>query len=171
MAHNLRPDWEEAAGVLAAELSAGRGVRVGETAVVSTRVHLLEPSRPGVVRILQESDAGRVFYGRRDPGQVVHLDVFHAIALVDHRRVAATIRHEAVRLLGMAAAGVCDWVDVQTGTGGGRVSGSLAYGRKPTLRDSHKNHVHITCLAAAVRPDFLLHLVAAVEAKSVSVSP
>jgi len=136
---------------------------VGETAVVSTRVHLLEPSRPGVVRILQESDAGRVFYGRRDPGQVVHLDVFHAIALVDHRRIAATIRYEAGRLLGMAAAGVCDWVDVQTGTGGGRVSGSLAYGRKPTLRDSHKNHVHITCLAAAVRPDFLLHLVAAVE--------
>lgn len=81
MERNLRSDWDEAAQVLAAELAAGRGVRVGETAVVSTRVHLLEPSRPGLVRILKEADAGRVFYGRRDPGQVVHLDLFHAVAL------------------------------------------------------------------------------------------
>lgn len=163
MERKLRPDWEEAVRVLAKELSAGRGVRVGETAVVSTRVHLLEPGRPGVVRILQEADAGRVFYGRRDPGQVVHLDVFHAIALVDHRRIAAVIRREASRLLGPAAAGVCDWMDLQTGTGGGRVSGSLTYGRKASLRHSHRNHVHITCLATAVMPQFLLHLVAAVE--------
>ncbi|MGE5591314.1 MAG: VWA domain-containing protein [Bacillota bacterium] len=163
MERNLRSDWDEAAQVLAAELAAGRGVRVGETAVVSTRVHLLEPSRPGLVRILKEADAGRVFYGRRDPGQVVHLDLFHAVALVDHRRIAAVVRQEAGRLLGPAAAGVCDWMDLQTGTGGGRVSGSLAYGRKSTLRDSHKNHVHITCLATAVVPHFLLRLVAAVE--------
>ncbi|MHB9144395.1 MAG: vWA domain-containing protein [Symbiobacteriia bacterium] len=149
---------------LALEMNQGRGVRLGETAVVSTFVHVLEPDQPAQVRLMQGADAGRVFYGRQADGEVAHLDVFHEVSLVDHRRMAAAIRRVAAEQLGgPEAQAATDWMDIQTGTGGGRVSGSLAYGRKESLRQAHKNHVHVTCLRQAVPVAFLPALVAAVE--------
>jgi len=56
-----------------------------------------------------------------------------------------------------------DLIDMQTGSGGGRVSGSLNYGRKYSLRKAHYNHVHL----AAMLPDNCLavvfYIVSAIE--------
>jgi len=58
-----------------------------------------------------------------------------------------------------------DLIDMQTGSGGGRVSGSLNYGRKFSLRKAHYNHVHL----AAMLPDNCLaavfYIVSAIEAE------
>lgn len=42
-----------------------------------------------------------------------------------------------------------DYVDIQTGTGGGRVTGHLTFGKGSDVRHAHMNHVH---LALAWRP-------------------
>ncbi len=56
-----------------------------------------------------------------------------------------------------------DLIDVQTASGGGRLTGSLNYGRKLSLRRAHENHVHL----AAMLPDdhlaCLFYIVMAVE--------
>jgi magnesium chelatase subunit D len=125
----------------------GWGARVGETSVASLRVHTLDPVRPGLVTVLADRDAGRTFYGRRLPDEVLHIDVFHAVGEVDCRLAASAVRAAlaAFRADFGPRPGVADadLYDVQTGAGGGRVSGSLAWGRRPSLLRAHKNHVHV----------------------------
>jgi len=140
------------------------GYRFGETTVVSKHLHLVSSRRPGEVDVVTDADAGQVFYQRRRQGQVVHLDVFHEVGEVDHRVVARRLAAEVSRLTRdtgspeeMEIAGgsrtlggrrAADYIDIQTATGGGRITGSLAYGRTETLRKAHLNHVHLTLPAA-----------------------
>jgi magnesium chelatase subunit D len=141
------------------ELSIGRGVRIGETALVSRRVHIIDPRCPEQAQVQCHLDAGRVFYQRSSPDDIVHIDVFHELADVDHRVAAAAIRRAVegfsrqmssipgpfLALSGPAwsIAGLADFIDVQTATGGGRVTGSLNYGKKASLRLAHRGHVHV----------------------------
>jgi magnesium chelatase subunit D len=118
----------------------GRGVRIGETAVLSYRVHTIDPSLPDRVEILSAADAGQVFYGRSKPFEVLHVDIFHEVGEVDHHEVGAAL---LTALAGLPPADL-DRVDIQTGTGGGRLTGSLACGRKASLQAAHKNHVHLS---------------------------
>lgn len=74
------------------ELSIGRGVRIGETALVSRRVHVIDPRHPEQAEVQCHLDAGQVFYQRSSPDDVVHIDIFHELADVDHRVAAAAIR-------------------------------------------------------------------------------
>lgn len=147
-------------------LASGRGGRLGDSAVVSTCVHLLDARRPDEATIVLNRDAGRVFYGRARPGEVVHIDVFHEVGEVDHRGVAARL-HAADRAWrldhGETAASHLDFVDIQTGTGGGRVTGSLTHGRRLTLRLAHLNHVHLAALLPMEARSLVPYLVAAVE--------
>ena len=56
-----------------------------------------------------------------------------------------------------------DGFDIQTGTGGGRITGSLDFGKKLSLRKAHTNHVH---LAGMLPPDRLVcvfYIVQAIE--------
>lgn len=146
-----------------------RGVRLGETTVVSRQVHLSETRTPGLVTILTSADAGQAFYGRNRSGEVIHLDIFHQVAEVDHRRVAAAL----LRALGTAPAPgeegsgrlLLDYFDLITATGGGRVTGDLTHGRKASLRAAHRNHVHLAGRLPDGRLELLLPLVAAVEAE------
>ena len=167
---------ERAASHLARLLAAGGAARLGESAVASTRVHTTDAYNPGEVQVAADGDAGQVFYGRRALGEVLHLDVFHQVAEVEHRGVAAGVRDgiaSFVRAVPRWAGGVVapdaptpvaleDIVDVQTATGGGRASGDLTYGSKSTLRRAHQNHVHLAVLRGewvALLAFYLMHAV------------
>ncbi len=141
-------------------LDRGEGYRFGESTVVSKHVHLVSSLRPGEVDVVVDADAGQVFYHRRVEGQILHLDVFHEIAEIDHREVArrlAAARHgqdTGLGLSGLPPEGVSlgprhavDYIDVQTATGGGRITGGLGYGRGTTLRRAHLTHVHVAMLS------------------------
>jgi magnesium chelatase subunit D len=117
--------------------------RLGESTVISRSVHLIEVKRPQVVKIMTSADAGQVFYGRRVPGTVCHIDIFHAVGQVDHRNIADAIRAVVHSAVGENAAWILDHMDLQTGTGGGRLSGTLNYGREASVRRAHANHVHL----------------------------
>lgn len=149
-----------------------RGVRLGEAAVVSRQVHLSDVRTPELVTICTSADAGQTFYGRPRPGEMVHLDIFHAVAEVDHRRVAEALIRTlgGVPAFGDEAGGrlLLDYFDLVTATGGGRVTGDLTYGRSASLRAAHRNHVHLAGLLPDHRLNLLLPLVAAVEEELMS---
>ncbi|MGE5573275.1 MAG: vWA domain-containing protein [Bacteroidota bacterium] len=171
----LRYDTSRLVRVLQSEFRMGRGLRIGETTVVSKRVHVIHPSNPGEIKVLVNQDAGVCFYSRCHRDEILHIDVFHEVAEVDHRRVADAVKHAVYRfyqdLLLDRARGLfmpqpgdlLNLMDIQTGTGGGRLGGTLNYGRKLSLRRAHCNHVHI----AAMLPDncllVLFYLVLALE--------
>ncbi|MCL6450921.1 MAG: VWA domain-containing protein [Acetobacteraceae bacterium] len=155
------------------DLSRGGAARVGEAGVLSLCLHL-SGEEPGAVRVDPGADAGRVFYGRRRAGEVLHLDLFHQAGEVDHRQVAEAVGRAVRRYWRdfplrpgasqqAAVEDTLDHIDVQTATGGGRVSGSLAFGRKPSLRRAHLNHVHLALLRDPWTPALPFYLVAALE--------
>ncbi len=145
----------------------GWGARIGETAAASLRVHTLDPARPGTVTVVADRDAGRIFYGRRQPDEILHIDVFHAVGDVDCRLAAAAVRSAlaAYRSEGVAPPGAADadLFDVQTGVGGGRVSGDVALGSRASLRRAHKNHVHIAGRRVPGDAGVAFYIVASVE--------
>lgn len=154
------PDLDRLADEVRVRLAAGGGVLLGESGALSTCVHVLSDAAPGVVRVLTHADAGQVFYRRPRRQEVLHLDVFHAEGEVDHHLVAACLR----QALAAAGAGVyADFVDVQTATGGGRITGSLRYGQRETLRRAHRNHVHVAMLLPWRHLSAVFHVLAAVE--------
>ena len=68
-----------------------QGVRLGESAVVSLKLHQVVPGRKGQVKILTNRDAGQCLLEFIDPGQVVHLSVFHQRGIIHPREVAKRI--------------------------------------------------------------------------------
>lgn len=175
---NFLGDLEKAAALLRSLIREDRGARLGESTVASRKMHTIDPARPEEVTVLANVDAGQAFYHRQKPGEVFHLDVFHACGEVDHRLVAEKLR-QAVEIysfhynifdrhrLGFGAGkggAEADLIDVQTATGGGRVTGSLNYGRKLSLRRAHENHVHIAAMLPEEHTACLFYLVLAAEA-------
>lgn len=168
--HDVFPALQDWAAWAARRVGEGHGILLGETAVLSTCLHLLRSDQPGYVTILRNRDAGQVFYGRRRAGQVFHLDVFHAEANVDHRQTAQKLI--TAMALYRRDFGACldipkelhHYVDVQTATGGGRITGQLIFGQRASLRQAHRTHVHLTFLAPPRHAAALFYLVAGVEA-------
>ncbi|SDF11046.1 vWA domain-containing protein [Sporolituus thermophilus] len=160
---------------LADLIRADKGARIGQSTVVSQKLHIFNPAMPEEVQVLQDMDAGQIFYRRRNKGQVYHLDIFHQCGLVDHRQVAAAIKgavnaynfhvaiHNAAFFNKVGNPVKADWIDVQTGTGGGRVTGSLNFGKKLSLRRAHENHVHLAAMVPGEHIACLFYLVTAVE--------
>ncbi|WP_374712694.1 VWA domain-containing protein [Symbiobacterium terraclitae] len=156
--------WDEK---LRRALAAGRGIRLGEAAVVSRRLHVVEYHDPGRVVILSDVDFGRAAYGLAEPGLVVHIDVFHDVANVDHRAVAAAVRRA---LEGLPAprgarpgAQLMDYVDLGTATGGGRITSGLDRMVNPSAMAAHRNHVHLAVLLPDEHLALAWRIVAAVE--------
>lgn len=146
-------------------LESGRPFRLGEAAVVSTKVHVLQTGQPGIVTVLADADAGQVFYHRERPGDVCHLDLFHRPAEVDHRAVAGALRvlvGDAVAA-GRLGPGFADYIDIQTGTGGGRITGALTFGRRPAVRAAHLHHIHLTVPRHGLCPALLPEIVDCLE--------
>ncbi|HHY46542.1 MAG TPA: VWA domain-containing protein [Firmicutes bacterium] len=154
------------ARLILSELRQDRGVRIGESTVLSRKVHTILPQDPSTVYVNAANDAGEVFYLRPRRNEILHMDVFHEPAQVDHRRIAEAIKRAVSSHLGdplfQQARGlllplpgeILDFMDIQTGTGGGRVTGTLNYGKKPSLLRAHRNHVHV----AAMLPDTCIAL-------------
>ncbi|MCL6581053.1 MAG: VWA domain-containing protein [Firmicutes bacterium] len=185
-----RPAIAHLVAEMARHLERSEGYRLGESAVVSCQVHLVTSQRPGEVDVVVDADAGQVFYHRRQAGQVVHVDVFHEVAAIDHRRVAKAVVETvnrfgrtagrqaaadtptATAVAGPASAGssvtlsprrLADYIDVQTATGGGRVTGCLGYSQGETLRRVHLTHVHLAMQLSARELAVIPHVVMAVE--------
>lgn len=161
---------EAAVSTLAAVLTEGTGARIGESAVVSRRVHQYSPDKPEIMFILRNSDAGQVFYRRGDTNKVLHVDIFHQCGLVAPERVAQAIKeavegyHLQLGLDKLYTAGVnCDYIDIQTEGGGGRVTGSLRYGKREYLRQAHTNHVHLAILLTDKQLASIFFIIQAVE--------
>jgi Mg-chelatase subunit ChlD len=142
-----------------------RGVRLGEAAVVSRQVHMVDQGHPHIVIVCSTADVGQAYYGLAAPGEIIHIDIFHAVADIDHKAVAGELKRA---LAGVPAAGgegmeLLDYFDVQTGLGGGRVTGELTYGQKASLRAAHRNHVHLAGRLTDEQVHYLVDLVGAVE--------
>ncbi|WP_371365174.1 hypothetical protein SRRS_00670 [Sporomusa rhizae] len=162
----------QVAEVIGQVFAAGEGMRLGQSAVLSTKVHAFASRRPEFVQIFN-ADAGKVLYNRSNSGEICHLDIFHQCAQVDHRFVAYYV-YQAIgkynsladRQIELACAGIVnpDFVDIQTAVGGGRITGSLHGGQKLSLRRVHENHVHIALRLTAIDYMCLFYIVAAVEA-------
>ncbi len=152
--------WKRARSWLCQCLAEGFAVRIGETAVASRWVHVVDPACPQEVVAMRGLDAGRVFYQRSRPGQIVHIDLFHEVGEVCHHQCAGCIRQALAR--GNANIDP-DFFDVQTATGGGRITGKLIYGQRLQLRRAHLNHVHIAGRLSDEECGVLLDVVAAVE--------
>src|SRR5690554_4678709 len=121
-------------------LNENKGVRIGQTAVVSRKVHTINPSTPQIVSIIVNSDAGQVFYNRLLPNEIIHIDLFHEIKTFNLRQLADFVIEG---LKSSPFSHLMDYIDIQTGSGGGRLTGDLCYGRSESLKKSHLNHVHI----------------------------
>ncbi len=155
--------WRQPGSNLAQSVARGRPAVIGQSAAVSTCVHLLSAEMPGQVQVIAGADAGRVFYRRPSSGEILHLDVFHSEGDLDPAHIAPALR-KALFMAGPNFPGnPADFVDIQTGRGGGRLTGSLCYGQRQTLRETHNNHVHIAMLSSLCQPLVLPCLVAAAE--------
>lgn len=163
----------QAAAVIGQVFAAGEGMRLGQSAVLSTKVHAFDSHRPEHVQILINSDAGKILYHRKNSGDICHLDIFHQCAQVDHRFIAyylyqaiAKYNKLADKQIEFACEGIVnpDFVDIQTAVGGGRITGNLNGGQKLSLRRVHENHVHIALRLVPTDYMCLFYIVAAVEA-------
>ncbi|HCC32480.1 MAG TPA: hypothetical protein DEQ28_01045 [Clostridiales bacterium] len=161
---------------MAGAVARGLGVRLGHTTVASARLHTISPARPGEVQVVTDGDAGQTFYRRERPGEILHVDIFHQVAEIDHRGMGYALLKAADRYcrdfawsdgMGMPPGGrrLADHVDLQTATGGGRLSGSLAYGRRESLRHAHLNHVHLALKLQDAQLPLVFYMVAAAEAE------
>lgn len=68
-----------------------QGVRLGETTVISGKVHGNDPAAPGLIRIYTDEDAGRYYLQKEEGDFVLHMDVFHEPAILDPVYVAKRI--------------------------------------------------------------------------------
>ncbi|MDF2569612.1 MAG: hypothetical protein K0R55_1216 [Sporomusa sp.] len=162
----------EPAVVIGEALVQGAGVRLGESAVLSTKVHAFNARSPECVQIITNADAGQVFYHRQDSGAICHLDTFHQCGIIDHRVVAEYVCQAIVfynkQVTGQTEApcrGLVspDLIDIQTASGGGRITGMLTGGQKSSLRRVHENHVHLALCLPPQHAVCLFYIVAAVE--------
>jgi len=76
---------------LSAYFRKNQGVRLGETTVVSCKVHGNDPKTPGEIRIYTDQDAGRYYFKNTEDNLVLHMDVFHEPASLDPVYVARRI--------------------------------------------------------------------------------
>lgn len=144
---------------LRSEILKQRGVRIGETAVVSRKVHVVT-CRPEEIHIIMNLDAGKVFYNRVNENEIIHIDLFHEIAVIDVKNIAEYLKKA---ILGSKWMEFIDYIDIQTGSGGGRISGGLNYGTSESIKKSHMNHVHLAVLIQDQELEMVFFLVETVE--------
>ncbi|MCR4430771.1 MAG: VWA domain-containing protein [Tepidanaerobacteraceae bacterium] len=116
--------------------------------------------KPEEIHIIMNSDAGRSFYNRLNENEIIHIDLFHEIAAVDVKKTAEYLKKN---ILASNWKELADYIDIQTGSGGGRLSGSLNYGMSESLKKDHMNHVHLAGLIPDDKLEIVFFLVEKVE--------
>jgi len=158
-----------------------QGVRLGETTVISQKVHANDPSSPGVIKIYTDQDAGQVYMKTQEEYRILHMDVFHEPACLNPVYLARRIwdgldqylnqlrdehrseltREKCVELARTLAQNIV----VQTGGGKGTVY-DLANNKAQLIPERKRvlhNHVHIL---AEIHPEYydcLIFMVDAIE--------
>lgn len=148
MNHNqpIPPVSSEQLDKIVQALNKNNGIGIGQCGVLSKKMHVYLPNSPQKIQIIKNVDAGKLFYGKTRPGQIFHLDVFHQCGDISHAETARRLRMLLQRYnkqTGNLPLPNADLFDLQTGTGGGRMTGSLVYGNKKSLKQAHKNHIHL----------------------------
>jgi len=142
------------------ELKKNKGVRIGQTAVVSRKVHTINPASPQKINIIVNSDAGQVFYRRIQPNEIIHIDLFHEVKTFDLKQLAQYLIYALEK---SSFKHLMDNIDIQTGSGGGKLTGALCYGTSDSLKKSHLNHVHIAALIPEDELESVFLIVANIE--------
>jgi magnesium chelatase subunit D len=167
---DIAPVCERLLGIFKSE----KGARIGQSTVCSQKMHSFHPESPEEINILQDFDAGQAFYQRVETGSIYHLDIFHQCGQVDHIQAAIKIqqvievynRHYILGKKGLSGKNdivKADFIDIQTSTGGGRITGKLNFGKKLSLRKAHSNHVHLTAMISPIHLACLIYIIMAVE--------
>ncbi len=94
MSNQSNVDKADAVGnYLSLYFGQNQGVRLGESTVVSRKVHARMPEKrlKGQIKILLNRDAGKTFLDFVDADQVVHIDVYHKEGEIDPTEVARII--------------------------------------------------------------------------------
>ncbi len=142
------------------EIKNNKGVRIGQTAVVSRKIHTISPNTPESVNIIVNADAGQVFYQRAKQNEILHIDLFHEITKFNLRQLADYIKNV---FLENSLDYLLDNMDLQTGSGGGRLTGDLCYGTSGTLKKSHLNHVHVAILLPDAKLNNIFFIINVIE--------
>lgn len=149
--HLTARDLEELGVGIALSLDQDQGFRLGESTVVSRYVHTTSRRRPGEIRILVNRDAGMEYLKYRNPGQTIHVDVFHEPACVQNeplvRALAETIQTYSNSCRDES---FLQRFYLETGSGSGSLwtlsadpeTPEAAGDRKPA-KGKKRNHVHI----------------------------
>ncbi|MDA8233987.1 MAG: VWA domain-containing protein [Clostridia bacterium] len=159
-------------------LANGQGMRLGETAVISTKVHANDGLNPGIIQILPHLDAGCYYLKADEPDRYLHLDVFHQPGQIDPvflgRRIWLNLSQYFAFLKRETPVQISEqqWMEnqiafacgiiVATETGHGDVY-QLASNTAHTNQRPIQNHVHILARIPSGYYDFLISLVDAVE--------
>lgn len=80
-----------------AHLEKGKALRLGRFALASLKVH--EYQGAGRVSVISGADAGKCYLGRREPGEIIHLDVLHLPQRLDPFSLAGEIWPGLVHML------------------------------------------------------------------------
>lgn len=74
-------------------LSQKQGFILGESTVISCCLHSVNPLHPEEIRIYVNKDAGQSLAQQKNPGQVIHVDVYHEPAVVKIGPLARSLAH------------------------------------------------------------------------------
>jgi len=144
--------------------NSNQGIIMGNTAVVSQKVHQESPKKPGEIAIFRDKDAGQSYMRFEEPSRVVHIDVLHKPAEINQYDVANRIRQVVPSYLNLfdriddwsqqekdlAAANLTRKINLYTGMGFGNAMNPDQKAGKGT-DDRYVNHVHIL---ATLRPRY-----------------
>ena len=157
-----------------------QGVRIGETGVVSRRLHKKGSRLFPHIQILIEQDAGRIFCKCSDPNRAVHIDVYHEPAQIRvvpvARRIWAAINaylldkeSEALALSDqdptMQPSDVANRIRVATAEAQGSVSRLLGqgYDEYAEVPEDLSDHVHLVMELPEDWYGMVLDLIEAIE--------
>lgn len=167
----------EIAKLLASHFTNGKGVRFGESTVISTMVHGNDKEQPGIIRIFTDTDAGQHYLKSKEPAQYLHIDIFHQKGIMDPLLLGQKIWEglkeyfQPIQKLKpdlTAQQWNAIWIDFaqQILICTAHFSGSafeLASNRAQPSQRSIQNHVHILAQIPNEYIDYLINLVDAVE--------
>jgi len=146
---NIKYNHEEK---MICELGRHKGVRLGESSVVSTRLHLLNIQN-GAVIILMGKDIGKCFYKAEHAGLVVHIDTFHSWGKVDCYRIIEYLK---------SIAGDKIEILVETATGSDIINGDKLH---PDTEDNglRMYHVHTAVRISPAMYDIIIPITTVIE--------
>ncbi len=145
----------ELGGQIAASLNQKQGFRLGESTVISSYLHRTTYLHPSEIRILVNRDAGMELAHLETPGQIIHVDIFHEPAAVEHQLLVKAMAESIAAYLGFTGnqdaapdlfQSYAERIHLETGTGSGAlielIAGAGPAGQSPA-KPRRKSHVQI----------------------------